>query len=157
MLEKHRVTSMAGVPYTYEMLRRMRLTQMDLPHLKTLTQAGGHLKEEMQGSLLSGRQKRTEDFYNVRTDGSNRSAGYIPPSRCLEKFGSIGIPIPGGRMELAEDGEIIYYGTNVSMATPHADRIWHVVMTTGEDWKRVMWRMQIPKAISTSKEERSVL
>lgn len=116
LLEKHRVTSMAGVPYTYEMLRRMRLTQMDLPHLKTLTQAGGHLKEEMQREFAFWAAETDRRFFIMygQTEATARMS-YIPPSRCLEKIGSIGIPIPGGRMELAEDGEIIYYGTNVSI------------------------------------------
>ncbi|MGI6765779.1 MAG: AMP-binding protein [Lentihominibacter sp.] len=116
LLEKHHVTSLAGVPYTYEMLKRMRLTQMDLPHLKTLTQAGGHLKEEMQRELASWAAETGRRFFIMygQTEATARMS-YIPPSRCLEKIGSIGIPIPGGRIELAEDGEIIYYGPNVSM------------------------------------------
>ena len=36
-------TSLAGVPYTYEMLKRLRFTRMDLPALRTLTQAGGKI------------------------------------------------------------------------------------------------------------------
>lgn len=41
---------------------------------------------------------------------------YIPSDRVLDKPGSIGIPIPGGRLELASDtGELIYYGSNVML------------------------------------------
>lgn len=116
LLESCRVTSIAGVPYTYEMLKRMRLTNMDLPHLKTLTQAGGHLKEEIQKEFASWAAETGRKFFIMygQTEATARMS-YIPPSCCLEKIGSIGIPIPGGRMELAEDGEIIYYGANVSM------------------------------------------
>ena len=36
-------TSFGGVPYTYEMLDRLRFFRMDLPCLRTMTQAGGKL------------------------------------------------------------------------------------------------------------------
>ena len=40
---------------------------------------------------------------------------YLPWERAEEKYSSIGIAIPGGRFELADDGELVYYGDNVSM------------------------------------------
>ena len=36
-------TSLAGVPYTYEMLNRLRFFRMDLPSLRYMTQAGGKI------------------------------------------------------------------------------------------------------------------
>ena len=42
-LKEGKATSIAGVPYTYEMLRRLRFLKMDLPELKTMIQAGGKL------------------------------------------------------------------------------------------------------------------
>lgn len=45
------VTSLAGVPYTYQMLKRLRFTKMNLPTLRTLTQAGGHLDPEIVQEL----------------------------------------------------------------------------------------------------------
>jgi len=41
--EESRANSLSGVPATFEMLRRMRIERMALPHLRTLTQAGGRL------------------------------------------------------------------------------------------------------------------
>ena len=43
-------TSFGGVPYTYEMLDRMRFQRMDLPSLRTMTQAGGKLSPELHSS-----------------------------------------------------------------------------------------------------------
>ena len=42
-LKEMKATSISGVPYTYEMLKRLRFFRMDLPFLKTMTQAGGKL------------------------------------------------------------------------------------------------------------------
>ena len=38
----------------------------------------------------------------------------LPPERALDKVGSMGVAIPGGRFELV-DGELVYYGDNVTL------------------------------------------
>ena len=116
MVERYKVTSMAGVPYTYEMFERLRLTEMKLPHLKTLTQAGGHLHEELQKKYALWAAETGRKFFVMygQTEATARMS-YIPPDKCIEKIGSIGIPVPGGRMEIASDGELLYYGPNVSL------------------------------------------
>ena len=116
MVEKYNVTSMAGVPYTYDMFERLRLRNMDLPHLKTLTQAGGHLNEDMQEKYAAWTAETGRRFFVMygQTEATARMS-YIPPERCAEKIGSIGIPVPGGSMVIAEDGELIYFGANVSL------------------------------------------
>ncbi|MDO4176566.1 MAG: AMP-binding protein [Bacillota bacterium] len=115
MAEKYGATSMAGVPYTYAMYDRLKLTQMDLPDLKTMTQAGGHLKPELQEKFAGWAAETDRKFFVMygQTEATARMS-YVPPERCLDKPGSIGIPVPGGRMEIVDD-EIIYYGPNVSM------------------------------------------
>ena len=116
MAEKYGATSMAGVPYTYEMFERLRLTQMDLACLKTLTQAGGHLHEDLQMKYAEWAARTGRRFFVMygQTEATARMS-YIPPEKCIEKIGSIGIPVPGGRMEIAEDGELLYFGPNVSL------------------------------------------
>lgn len=115
MAREYGATSMAGVPYTYAMYDRLKLTEMDLPRLKTMTQAGGHLKPELQQKFARWAVETGRRFFVMygQTEATARMS-YVPPERCLDKPGSIGIPIPGGRMEITE-GEIIYYGSNVSM------------------------------------------
>lgn len=48
ILSFYKVTSISGVPYTYQMLERMQFCKWNLPYLRTLTQAGGKLPEELQ-------------------------------------------------------------------------------------------------------------
>lgn len=116
MVEQYGVTSMAGVPYTYAMFERLRLREMDLPALKTLTQAGGHLAPELQQTYAAWAAETGRRFFVMygQTEATARIS-YLPPEKCLEKPGSIGLPVPGGRLELENDGELIYYGPNVSM------------------------------------------
>src|SRR5439155_6347531 len=45
--DAHGATSLAGVPYNYEMLAKIRWTPAKHPSLRTLTQAGGKLRNEM--------------------------------------------------------------------------------------------------------------
>ena len=47
-LKTQNATSISGVPYMYEMLDKLRFFRMDLPYLKTLTQAGGKLSKDLQ-------------------------------------------------------------------------------------------------------------
>lgn len=127
MTELMEATSMAGVPYTYEMLERLRFRRMQLPALNTMTQAGGHLKPELQEKMAQWAEETGRRFFVMygQTEATARMS-YIPWERCGEKIGSIGVPVPGGRIELqdedgevitapGEKGELIYYGPNVSM------------------------------------------
>lgn len=115
-LREQQVTSMSGVPYTWEMLRRLLFFRMDLPSVKTMTQAGGKLnaeiaKEYIDNAAASG--KRFIVMYG-QTEATARMS-YLPWSAAQEKYASIGVAIPGGEFSLAEDGELIYRGENVSM------------------------------------------
>ena len=44
---EQRVTSFSGVPFTYEILKKMKFWNRNLPTLRTLTQAGGKLSNEL--------------------------------------------------------------------------------------------------------------
>lgn len=120
-------TSFGGVPYTYEMLDRMRFLRMELPSLRTMTQAGGKLQPEMHRKFAEWCAERGKRFIVMygQCEATARMA-YLPWERCLEKTGAMGVAIPGGRFELiAADGSVItqphvtgelrYYGKNVTM------------------------------------------
>ena len=134
---EQRATSMAGVPYTYEMLKRLRFMRMDLPDLHTLTQAGGKLLPELHKEFAAFAQSRGIKFVVMygACEATSRM-GWLPPEQALAKIGSMGIAIPGGRFELldAQDavitqpgvvGELVYYGANVTLgyATSAADLV----------------------------------
>lgn len=120
-------TSFGGVPYTYEILKRLRIFQMELPTLRTMTQAGGKLLPELHKEFAEYAEKTGREFVVMygQCEATARM-GYLPPSRALEKYGSMGIAIPGGRFELIDvngkvidepdvAGELVYYGKNVTL------------------------------------------
>lgn len=125
--QKEEASSMAGVPYTYKILKRLRIFQKEIPSLHYMTQAGGRLPEELQEEIGSWAQRYGIKFYVMygQTEATARMA-YLPPEMCLKKPGSIGIAIPGGEFFLLNEkkekitkpgteGELIYRGENVSL------------------------------------------
>ncbi len=115
-LKENNATSMSGVPYTWEMLKRLRFFRMDLPSVKTMTQAGGKLNAEVAKEYIENAEAGGKKFIVMygQTEATARMS-YLPWERAHEKYASIGVAIPGGEFSLAQDGELIYKGPNVSM------------------------------------------
>lgn len=114
-LKKERATSFGGVPYTYEMLKRLHFFEMNLPFLKTMTQAGGKLAKHLHQEFAQYAKETNKEFIVMygQTEATARMS-YLPAKDSIRKAGSIGIAIPGGKMEI-EDGELVYYGENVTL------------------------------------------
>ncbi len=118
-------TSFAGVPYTYQMLNRLDIDLLDIPTLRTLTQAGGKLHERFIISFAEKMLRRKGSFYVMygQTEATARIS-VLRPDLLPEKAGSVGQPIPGGTVDILGDdvplqpgrvGEIVYSGPNVMM------------------------------------------
>lgn len=126
-LKEGKATSIAGVPYTYEMLRRLSFLKMDLPELKTMIQAGGKLNANIVKEYVEAAQASGKEFIVMygQTEASPRMS-YLPFEKAIDKYASIGIAIPGGKLSVRDfdnkeittpdtDGELIYEGPNVCM------------------------------------------
>jgi acyl-CoA synthetase (AMP-forming)/AMP-acid ligase II len=115
-LRENEATSMSGVPYTWEMLRRLRFMRMDQPSVRTMTQAGGKLNAEIALEYIRWAKSVGKQFIVMygQTEATARMS-YLPWEHAEEKYASIGIAIPRGTFSLAEDGELIYQGENVSL------------------------------------------
>ncbi len=124
---KEGATSFGGVPYTYEMLKRLRFLNKDLPSLRTMTQAGGKLSPELHKEFAEYAEKYHKHFVVMygQTEATARMA-YLPHEKALEKYGSMGIAIPGGKFTLIDatgqvilepnvTGELVYEGPNVTL------------------------------------------
>lgn len=124
-LKERKATSIAGVPYTYEMLRRLRFFKMELPFLRTMIQAGGKLNEKIAKEFIDFAKENGKKFFVMygQTEAAPRMS-YLPFECALEKYSSIGIAIPGGKLSIRDvnnneittsnvDGELVYEGPNV--------------------------------------------
>lgn len=145
-----RASSIAGVPYTYEMLRRLRFFSMDLPDLRTMTQAGGKFARERIDEFLKYAKDQQKVFVVMygQTEATARMS-YLPFDKAEEKSGSVGIAIPGGEFFLLDDagqavvdaevtGNLFYRGPNVSMGYAECAQdlalgdVRHGVLDTGD-------------------------
>ncbi|GIF19734.1 acyl-CoA synthetase (AMP-forming)/AMP-acid ligase II [Actinoplanes tereljensis] len=113
---EYHVTSMAFVPYQYEMLRRLRFDPAKYPALRKLTQAGGRLRTDLVTDFAERMATVDGSLYVMygQTEAAPRMAT-LPPARLAEKQGSVGLALPGGRFAISPDGEVVYHGPNVMM------------------------------------------
>ncbi len=97
-------TSLAGVPYTYQLLERVGFREMPLPSLRSLQQAGGALDRRLAALYRDHMAARSGRFYVMygQTEATARIA-VVPPDRLGDKLGSAGLPIPGGRLRIERD------------------------------------------------------
>lgn len=126
-MKEERATSFTGVPFSYEILDKMRFTRMKLPDLTLLTQGGGKMPAELNmkfAEYCRDNGKRWVATYG-QSEGTARMA-WLPEEYAISKIGSIGIAVPNGELMLRDgDGKIIeespatgemcYRGKNVTM------------------------------------------
>jgi acyl-CoA synthetase (AMP-forming)/AMP-acid ligase II len=114
-VERYGVTSLAAVPYQYEMLRRLRFDPAKYPALRTLTQAGGRLRPQLVADFaerMAAAGGRLVVMYGQTEAGPRMTV--LPPERIADKPGSAGLPIPGSRLSIADD-EVVFHGPGVMM------------------------------------------
>lgn len=122
LLIKSKATSFGGVPFSFEILKKLNFSIKNFSKIKTITQAGGKLSEELQKEFSNYFYKKKISFFIMygSTEATSRMS-YLPPKKSREKLGSVGIPIPGTKIEIMKtkknekQGEIIFKGKNVSM------------------------------------------
>jgi len=121
LLTKTKATTFGGVPYTFDLLKKIRFENYKISSLKYITQAGGKLSSESHKYFFDILKKKKIKFIIMygATEATSRMS-YLPWSDSGKKIGSIGIPIPGSSMEISKPdqkkiGEIVFKGQNVSL------------------------------------------
>ena len=120
-------TTFGGVPYTYEMLEKLRFERINLPSLKYITQAGGKLDQRLVEKFVDICADKDINFYMMygQTEATSRMS-YLSWEHARTKTGSIGRAIPGGDFWIEDDngniieesdrpGELAYRGDNVTL------------------------------------------
>jgi len=125
--KEQEASSFGGVPYTYEILDKLRFFRMGLSSLRTMTQAGGKLSPELHKKFAEYARETGKHFVVMygQTEATARMS-YLPYKKSLEKYGSMGIAIPDGKFSLIDvdgyeitepevTGELVYEGPNVTL------------------------------------------
>lgn len=126
-IKDNNATTFGGVPYTYEMLKKLRFGRMNLPSLEYVTQAGGKLSLELSAEFADICAQKGIKFFVMygQTEATARMS-YLPCEHARTKAGSMGIAIPGGQFWLEDEngkvieksdtiGELVYKGDNVTL------------------------------------------
>jgi acyl-CoA synthetase (AMP-forming)/AMP-acid ligase II len=125
----HGVTTIPGVPHTFELLERSGFAGRSTPSLRTLTQAGGRMAPERVRAFSELGQRRGFDLFVMygATEATARMS-VLPSDLAAVAPGSIGRPLPGTsfRLDTTNDdgiGELVFTGPNVMLgyATRPAD------------------------------------
>ena len=127
LIKDNNATTFGGVPYIFEMLKKLRFEKMNLPSLKYITQAGGKLSMKLSAEFADICAEKGIEFYVMygQTEATARMS-YLPWEYAHTKVGSIGVAIPGGKFWLEDEngnvikkndtiGELVYQGDNVTM------------------------------------------
>lgn len=127
IFNSQKITSFNGVPYTYEILKKIGLKNMNLKYLKYFTQAGGKLDLTILQELVKFSIKNKIKFIVMygQTEASPRIS-YLDSKFANKKIGSIGKAIPGNKIYLVDEnknkihkpytnGQIVCEGKNIFM------------------------------------------
>lgn len=117
----HNVTSFAGVPTTYTMLRQMRWSLSDYPSLKYSTQAGGRLLDEDRHYFWKMFENLSKSFIVMygQTEATARIS-ITPHAMLKNNISTAGVAVNSGSLTIKNKnsvgiGEIIFRGPNVMM------------------------------------------
>ena len=124
-MEKEKVTGFSGVPSNFMiLLNNSTFAARKLEHLRYFTQAGGAMAPEVVKRLIDTFPQKEIYIMYGQTEAAPR-VSYCPPEKLRDKIGSIGIPVPGVKIVVADEngnevpdgeaGEIAVSGDNVMM------------------------------------------
>lgn len=139
----NKASTFTGVPYSYQILKRLKFTEQKWPYLKILTQGGGKMSENLYREFSEFATKNNVRFIPTfgQTECTARMA-YLDADKSRYKFRCIGNAIPEGELYLVDkegkeiegsdiQGELAYKGPNVTMGYAYCIED----LIKGDEWK----------------------
>ncbi len=126
LIRTQRVNNFGGVPFNYEMLKKIKFSSIDVPSLKYITQAGGKLDTNTAQYFAKTCKVKELKFFIMygQTEATARMS-ILSANDHENKLKSIGKPINSGSFRIIdedghvkaayEEGELIFQGANVSL------------------------------------------
>ena len=127
LFKKSKVNNFGGVPYIYEILKKLNFKSKNFENLEYITQAGGKLSDGLSIEFIEiCKNKKLQMFFMYGQTEATARMSYLSWDMAEKKLGSIGKPIKGGKFYLKnskgelikksnEVGELVYEGKNVSL------------------------------------------
>jgi acyl-CoA synthetase (AMP-forming)/AMP-acid ligase II len=115
--DAEQATSLAGVPYTFDLLDRSGFAERRHPSLRYLTQAGGRMAPEtVRRYAERGLREGWELVVMYGATEATARMAYLPAHLATRRPEAIGMPIPGGALRIDPDtSELVYSGPNVML------------------------------------------
>lgn len=126
IFNKYSPTSFYGVPFTYEILVKLKFKNFKNKNLKILGQAGGKLNSDIFKKIVNFSLNNNIKFYSMygQTEATARMS-ILNHKYALKKIGSIGKPLKNGKFLIINKnkkivnkpfykGELLFKGKNVS-------------------------------------------
>lgn len=122
LLERERITTLPGVPTIFRVLTELKgLAERDLPHLRTVTNAGAALPEPAIAAVRATFPGAA--LFSMYGQTECQRVCYLPPAELDRRPTSVGIPIPGTeawveredgiRADPGEVGQLVVRGDHV--------------------------------------------
>lgn len=122
------VSSLSGVPFSYQLYRQLRIERMACTAVRYFTQAGGKLNSGLRDYVQTLAKTLAKPVYLMygQTEATARIA-YLPPELINDYSDCIGLAIPEGELLLRHpsskqlitepltEGELCYRGPNVML------------------------------------------
>jgi len=127
LLKKKNATTFGGVPFIYNILKKLKFEKFILPSLKYITQAGGKLNNSLISDFIRiCKNKKIKLFIMYGQTEASPRMSFLDWKFISKKLGSIGKPLMGGKFFLYDEnnkiiyknnkeGELVYEGKNVML------------------------------------------
>jgi long-chain acyl-CoA synthetase len=113
--DEWKATSLAGVPWTFEMLRALSFHNTRPSRLRHLSLSGGALPSNLRSWLVELTQEGL-DFHTMygQTEAGGRIS-VLPSELFASKAGSVGFAVEQGAVHCDRNGGIVFQGPNVML------------------------------------------
>jgi AMP-binding enzyme len=127
-MHAHRVTGLAGVPHSFELLERAGPERVAVPSLRRLTQAGGRMAPERVSEWARRAAAWGAQWFTMygQTEATARIA-YVPPERVLDAPHTIGVAVPGVELHLRTSPDTLH-GDPIGPGADSGDGIGELVV-----------------------------
>ncbi|WP_327000298.1 AMP-binding protein [Dactylosporangium sp. NBC_01737] len=107
-VERHRVTTITGVPHTFELLARLPWEPANTPSVRSLAVSGGRLRDTLVTRFAAAAAAHGGAFFAMygQTEAGSRIC-VLPPEHLPAKAGCVGPPVDGMRLTVTAGGEVV--------------------------------------------------
>lgn len=136
ILEKFKITTFGGVPYTYKLLIKIGLDRLKNKYLKYFTHAGGPMDQKLLIQIYDFCKKNNLEFISMygSSEATSRMS-YLPFVNMKKKLGSIGKGLQKSFKLKDENNKLIYEPFNKGELIYEGD---NVCMGYANNWKELI-------------------